>query len=940
MATIENSTYLDLTSYRATDKTTVAEVFDLDASAIEQAAADTTVRVALTLERTEDPSPLLAADWATRQATLAEMKADGSLWSSFGADPASHAGVAAELSAAGYRLLDVQDGYVASAESRTVWVELDAKQFNELFGTPLMVADADDPASSFLFWNGHLSLPDDLAGAVEGVWFDFGAPDGANGLVTGEVELPDGAQSIGNGTGAIQSRSPAEIAELFHFPITDEDVETGRIGLIEPGIGSAMPEDSVISFQEGLDNYRQEIGLDGAGRYYVVNAAQQAWDPDFATERSLDVGVVAGAAPNSEIGLYAGSGPNGTVFTAYQSAIWDEQHDPGVLSSSFSDFSMPSPDSPFAAAYQELFVDAALRGQSVFIALGDGGSGGLIANGLTNVESISSSPYAVAVGGTSFSTNAAAEADDTLQDLMARAEDGDLDLLQLLVAGGLQELPGVAPDTAKLVETVWNEYFRSGDVLLPGYDSNAATAGGVDPNQPTPWYQEAFGLTPTASDPLAETGRGVPDVAAPAGGNLFYFTPADDLQSFDNLGGGTSASAPFWAALGAQINAVFEDQGLPRLGYMNDLLYVAATVAPGAFNDIQLGNNTSSHVDGPPADDFSTDALVPTGFGYEAGPGYDLVSGLGSPNGLLLTRALTTIAHSQSGPALPGVMDLDNGRSAVDQSLLLQPSLATGADLELQGGGDGYRWNGAPGSPHAWSSQFAQQAMQGDFSADLVRLFDEASQGPALQFDARQGDELQVGIGGEDAAMFRESLSNHYGFVDYTTADLDSALRVARSVAVAETAGDADGQEAIVRVRQNGKLESSLLFYEVDDLLGTIDGLAPGDAGYAEASLSRGYETGSGERWISGPGFGEYLETSILDVDDGDLIAMRLSNKQGDFWGFAQANEPEDGQQVAHLWNYGLNTWGWEDMRGGDFDYNDIVVQLDFVSTSGRALVA
>ena len=39
--------------------------------------------------------------------------------------------------------------------------------------------------------------------------------------------------------------------------------------------------------------------------------------------------------------------------------------------------------------------------------------------------------------------------------------------------------------------------------------------------------------------------------------------------------------------------------------------------------------------------------IQPTGMGYDAAPGYDLVSGLGTPNGLLLGRALAQIAHEQ-----------------------------------------------------------------------------------------------------------------------------------------------------------------------------------------------------------------------------------------------------------------------------------------------------
>jgi hypothetical protein len=43
------------------------------------------------------------------------------------------------------------------------------------------------------------------------------------------------------------------------------------------------------------------------------------------------------------------------------------------------------------------------------------------------------------------------------------------------------------------------------------------------------------------------------------------------------------------------------------------------------------------------------------------------------------------------------------------------------------------------------------------------------------------------------------------------------------------------------------------------------------------------------------------------------------------------------GQHVAHLWNYGLNTWGFEDTYGGgDHDFNDMIVQVDFTSASGH----
>jgi kumamolisin len=77
--------------------------------------------------------------------------------------------------------------------------------------------------------------------------------------------------------------------------------------------------------------------------------------------------------------------------------------------------------------------------------------------------------------------------------------------------------------------------------------------------------------------------------------------------------GGTSVAAPLWAGLIAQIN-----QGLKRpVGYLNPLLYTKLANSK-ALNDITSGNNSA----------------------YQAAPGWDACTGLGTPNGLELLRAL------------------------------------------------------------------------------------------------------------------------------------------------------------------------------------------------------------------------------------------------------------------------------------------------------------
>ncbi len=154
------------------------------------------------------------------------------------------------------------------------------------------------------------------------------------------------------------------------------------------------------------------------------------------------------------------------------------------------------------------------------------------------------------------------------------------------MAGGLTALPQNLATLQTFAEAVWNQYFVVGNHITinnspfeGGYLVNTTTSGGVDPTQPIPDYQLAYGLRPVTSDPSAETGRGAPDVSANAGGNLSYLTPNADMVG-TGPDGGTSAATPLWASLGVQLNTIFADQGLPNLGYMNDLLYIARPRSP------------------------------------------------------------------------------------------------------------------------------------------------------------------------------------------------------------------------------------------------------------------------------------------------------------------------------------------------------------------------
>jgi kumamolisin len=113
--------------------------------------------------------------------------------------------------------------------------------------------------------------------------------------------------------------------------------------------------------------------------------------------------------------------------------------------------------------------------------------------------------------------------------------------------------------------------------------------------------------------------RLVPDVAAvadPFTGVKFVF------RQQVVVGGGTSQAAPVWAGLAAVINQLLDDRGLGPLGDLNPLLYEVAqgSAAPG-FRDIELGGNAVS----------------------PGNPGYDVVTGLGSPSAANLVKDILLV---------------------------------------------------------------------------------------------------------------------------------------------------------------------------------------------------------------------------------------------------------------------------------------------------------
>src|SRR5580704_1077587 len=179
-----------------------------------------------------------------------------------------------------------------------------------------------------------------------------------------------------------------------------------------------------------------------------------------------------------------------------------------------------------------------------------------------------------------------------------------------------------------------------GDVVWPADDPYVEAVGGTDINTTGPGgaWQSETGWSGTAGSPSkngvpipsypklpgvinssnkgSTTLRNYPDIAAEANTNQWACFDGGCTGGY----GGTSFAAPQWASLTALANEQETSQGKSTLGFLNPRLYNIGigTHYKGLFHDITSGSNG----------------------GYKAVPGFDLVTGWGSPRGAVINQLL------------------------------------------------------------------------------------------------------------------------------------------------------------------------------------------------------------------------------------------------------------------------------------------------------------
>ena len=483
------------------------------------------------------------------------------------------------------------------------------------------------------------------------------------------------------------SGTAAQITATFHTEIHRYRVEgeTHFANASEPAIPAALTD--VVSGLTGLDDFRMQpqsatlrgqmhpnltdffgrhflapddlatiydiaplhsAGIDGSGQNIVVvgqsdvdlsdidlfrngfnlpaNDPQKVLvgpDPgttDAATEADLDLEWVGAVAPNATITYVYAHGAEAAVAYSVDNNLAP------VISSSFVAGCEDQTSFLGLVLVRLIAQQANAQGITWANSSGDAGPAGCDQSGAPQatqglaVEFPASVPEVTGVGGTEF-----AEGNGTYWSFTNGPNSGT----------ALSYIP----------ETAWNDSSQ--------LNSLHASGGGVSAIFSKPMWQTGPGVPDDGF-------RDVPDIALAASLHDGYF---GYLGGKTVIYGGTSASAPVFAGMLALLNQYLVSNGnqaQPGLGNINPMLYRLARTGAGAFNDVTTGDNiVPCEQDSP---DCSTGSI-----GYTAGPGYDLVTGLGSIDVNNLFAAWQNLVSTSAAPALSGL---------TSQSIVNAPSRA------------------------------------------------------------------------------------------------------------------------------------------------------------------------------------------------------------------------------------------------------------------------
>jgi kumamolisin len=456
-----------------------------------------------------------------------------------------------------------------SLSTQTMRVIGTAAAIEAAFRPDMAIVRSTRQSGEYRARSGTLQIPKELKGIVAGVY----------GIDERRMARRKRAAAHARAGITLAPVTPSDLEQRYNFP--PGGAEGQNIAIAEFGggyfeddtkaycakFGRPVPNVQAIAIDAPAYTLQQTLALPLKQRKQVLGDA---------TEVMMDVQVIAGLCPAASISVY---------FSTFDEQGWVDlineivKAKPVVLACSWG---LAEEDSSWSSSaitsIQKALNAARLLGITVCVASGDDGSSDAIEDGKAHVDFPGSSPFVLCVGGT-----------------------------MLKNSGG------------SISEVTW---WESPGIRVEN-NGGGATGGGVSMKFDRPAWQDVHVASLNAG---SIDGRVVPDVSALAGEPLYDLV----LLGKDAPNGGTSASAPLWAALIARVNANLSAAKKQR--FLTPLLYTnlagGKPVGKVSSRDITSGNNAT---------------FPKPGRGYAAGAGFDAVSGWGVPNGAVLLNSLEAV---------------------------------------------------------------------------------------------------------------------------------------------------------------------------------------------------------------------------------------------------------------------------------------------------------
>ncbi len=425
------------------------------------------------------------------------------------------------------------------------------------FGDGTRYANTSDPV-----------VPRNLAGvigAISGMDNMTRAVPQYRSRLRGATSNPSSSSSIRSGTnglttapqtiiGGVTAFGPGDVRSFY-----DQTVAGGRDGTINNDCIAIIGTSEFSDATTGA--FISTFGLPPVTLTRALHGANPGIDPTDKIEAELDIQWAHAAAPGAALVYHYGS----DLVDSISHAVSDNAC--GAINISFA-LCGPS-QALVTGTLHSIFLQAAAQGQSVFVSSGDDGSAGLAASNdvcidsfVRSVNEMSADPNVTSVGGTEFTP-------------------------RILSGNNVGNVP----------EEAWD-------------DASGATGGGASQFFPKPSYQTGAGVP-------NDFARDVPDIsliASPNSPGVFWADQTSGGAQVICCIGGTSLSAPLWAAYSRVIAQL---SGNRRLGNLNPMIYDLAN-QQSTFNflgirDVSSGENSENGV-----------------AGFPAGAGYDQSTGWGT----------------------------------------------------------------------------------------------------------------------------------------------------------------------------------------------------------------------------------------------------------------------------------------------------------------------